>query len=239
MTTPPAQTIDASKVTETTCSTLDIIGKVDAFYNGAWTKLLWVIGALAAIIGILLPLYFEHQRKKDFKYEIDKINRDFADKHKHTETALKEACATAVAAKVQSSVDPLYEIVNKLLQSRSLAASLGSFNEYLRTDPGKALEEALAIYDIGTRTIDPRAADTGLRFMMYAIRKCSQESFLLMTQDEATKLLKRVEDVFDMNIENDKQRDEHVQIAKKLIDEVSIREPPPPSELDPTFPTST
>src|SRR5688572_8000608 len=58
---------------------LDVINGVSAYYENAWSKLLFVISTLGAITGILLPVYLSRLQRKElqlnqteFKEYVDK-----------------------------------------------------------------------------------------------------------------------------------------------------------------------
>lgn len=52
---------------------LDIVTKVDSFYNSAWTKLIWVLGAFFTVLAILGPLFLNWYQKRRAEYEQEKI----------------------------------------------------------------------------------------------------------------------------------------------------------------------
>jgi hypothetical protein len=40
-------------------STLEVLVKVTAFYDSAWTKLLWVVGGAAGVVGVIMPILLQ------------------------------------------------------------------------------------------------------------------------------------------------------------------------------------
>lgn len=52
---------------------LDIVSKVNSFYNSAWIKLIWVIGTFFVILTILGPIFINKYQKRQAKLEQEKI----------------------------------------------------------------------------------------------------------------------------------------------------------------------
>ncbi len=46
---------------------LEVVTKVDGFYHNAWNKLLWVVAALGAVVGIIMPHWLLWLQKKTFE----------------------------------------------------------------------------------------------------------------------------------------------------------------------------
>jgi len=55
---------------------LDIVSKVDSFYNSAWTKLIIIIGGFFSVLTVLGPLYINWYQKKHANYEQEKIEKN-------------------------------------------------------------------------------------------------------------------------------------------------------------------
>jgi len=54
-----------------------ILNKVENFYNNRMNYLLWTMGVGLAIVGILVPMFLEGQRKRSFKRELGIQSRKF------------------------------------------------------------------------------------------------------------------------------------------------------------------
>ncbi|MFD0939361.1 hypothetical protein [Pedobacter boryungensis] len=57
---------------------LDLINKVDTFYNNAWTKLAVTVTLLFIIVGIVVPLIIQWYQKKQLKLSEDRLLADIS-----------------------------------------------------------------------------------------------------------------------------------------------------------------
>jgi hypothetical protein len=58
----------------------DIINKVNQYYDSAWTKLIFVLSAALAIIGVVLPLIIQYYQKQRFNRITADLQKDFNEK---------------------------------------------------------------------------------------------------------------------------------------------------------------
>jgi hypothetical protein len=58
---------------------LEVITKVQGFYESAWTKLIWFVSITGGVFAIILPYYLNSQQKKEFEINKEKFN-DYVDK---------------------------------------------------------------------------------------------------------------------------------------------------------------
>jgi LPS O-antigen subunit length determinant protein (WzzB/FepE family) len=64
-------------VEKTTDNSIDLINKVDSFYNSAWDKLI-IVGSIAfAIIGILVPYVIQWYQKKTLKISEELLKKGY------------------------------------------------------------------------------------------------------------------------------------------------------------------
>lgn len=82
-------------------SQTEIIEKVEGFYDRSWSKLIWVIGILGTLVGLILP-YFTNQKfqndlkqqKEEFEKQLEKQKEEFEKNSKErileNENKLKE-----------------------------------------------------------------------------------------------------------------------------------------------------
>jgi hypothetical protein len=66
-----------TKIIEKTAdSSIELINKVDSFYNSAWDKLIIVGSVSLAIIGILVPFIIQLYQKKTLKISEESLKRN-------------------------------------------------------------------------------------------------------------------------------------------------------------------
>lgn len=61
----------------------ELLRTVDAFYDAAWWKLLWVVGALGIIVGVVVPVLVQVYQRWVFRLEADKTRdqlREYVEK---------------------------------------------------------------------------------------------------------------------------------------------------------------
>jgi hypothetical protein len=59
---------------------IDLIQKVDNFYNNAWVKLIFVITILFTIVGVIIPLFIQWLQKKSLKASEDLLKNEIQNK---------------------------------------------------------------------------------------------------------------------------------------------------------------
>ncbi|KOS07534.1 hypothetical protein AM493_16895 [Flavobacterium akiainvivens] len=52
---------------------MDVVEKVNAFYDSSWNKMLWVMGIFVTLVGIALPLVIQWMQQRSFKRVTDEI----------------------------------------------------------------------------------------------------------------------------------------------------------------------
>ena len=55
---------------------LDLISKIDTFYNNAWTKLIVTVTILFTIVGIVIPLIIQYYQKRELKLGEEKLKAE-------------------------------------------------------------------------------------------------------------------------------------------------------------------
>lgn len=66
---------------------MDLLNKMDIFYNNSWTRLIWVVTISFAIIGVFVPILVQWYQKRELKLSEDKLKKDI---HTEFEKALLE-----------------------------------------------------------------------------------------------------------------------------------------------------
>lgn len=61
---------------------IDLIQKVDTFYNNAWNKLIFVITIGFAIVGIIVPLFLQWLQKRTLKASEELLKKEIGEKTK-------------------------------------------------------------------------------------------------------------------------------------------------------------
>jgi hypothetical protein len=72
---PVKHIIDTIKVQ--TGDTMELIEKVDTFYNNAWGKLIVTFSGLGALIGVVFPYITSSYQKEAFKVSEERLNENF------------------------------------------------------------------------------------------------------------------------------------------------------------------
>lgn len=57
----------SEKLHQEPISGLDVLNNVNTFYDSSWNKLIWVVGALLAVIGVIIPLVIQYWQNKKVK----------------------------------------------------------------------------------------------------------------------------------------------------------------------------
>jgi len=69
------QTI-VNTVQQSSNESIDLIYKVDAFYNSAWNKLIYGISILFGLVGIIVPIIIQRYQKKTLKISGELLNKN-------------------------------------------------------------------------------------------------------------------------------------------------------------------
>ena len=83
------------QATPATSDVLSIIRDVHGFYNDAWSSLLWTVGleggALALLLGVVLPWWTERSRRESFKLEKDALFKQISEAREEARRQINEA----------------------------------------------------------------------------------------------------------------------------------------------------
>lgn len=58
-------------------SPIELLEKIDNFYNESWVTLLWVLAAGLGVVGILFPFIQQRRQERQNDINIDKLNKEF------------------------------------------------------------------------------------------------------------------------------------------------------------------
>jgi hypothetical protein len=98
---------------------LDVLNKVDAFYNSAWEKLIFFAGILVAMVGIIIPILFNWLQNRTLRIHEstikNELENDFAKKLKEVEKTLTESVETKMSEKLKG-IEFNIEIKNQIAQ---------------------------------------------------------------------------------------------------------------------------
>lgn len=83
---------------------IDLVQKVDDFYNNAWSKLIFIISISFTIVGVIVPLFIQWLQKRTLKASEDLLKKEIVDKTK----AIKEEILTNIKKEVEEKFK-LYE----------------------------------------------------------------------------------------------------------------------------------
>ena len=76
--------------TNAVLTSFEILNNVNAFYDTSWNHLLLFSGALAVVIGIIVPLLIQYYQTRLFRIEEDNIQRRINDKTTEVKNSLAE-----------------------------------------------------------------------------------------------------------------------------------------------------
>lgn len=104
----------STSVMARTQENLDVINKIDQFYNNAWNKMVLLVSGAFFVIGFLMPLFLQWYRDKKWKILEEKIEQ------KTKELKELEECIDKKEEKIQSlerQVEDNLKNNNKLFDS--------------------------------------------------------------------------------------------------------------------------
>jgi len=82
---------------------IDLIAKVDSFYNSAWNKLI-IVGSVAfAIVGVIVPFVIQWYQKRTLKLSEEIMKKEFSEHKK----ILKEEIYKEVAHEIENKFEKL------------------------------------------------------------------------------------------------------------------------------------
>lgn len=120
-----------------TTETLDIISKIDSFYNSAWEKLI-IVGTLSfAVVGVIVPLIIQWYQKKTLKVNEDILKNEIRTQIKE----IKDEIIGMIDAKLAEKISEFEEKITKInaattaktfhLQGNSQKDSLEALSDYV------------------------------------------------------------------------------------------------------------
>jgi len=104
--------LDTVKISS--ASSLDLISKVDAFYNNAWTKLIWIIGIFFTVIAVVTPVITLLIQKRELKLGEEKLKKDIKDSEKRLKAYIKTEYDNAIIELSSKNNENLTALETKL-----------------------------------------------------------------------------------------------------------------------------
>lgn len=83
---------------------------VQNFYDSAWNKLIWVVGAGFAIVGLLMPILIQLYQRKSFKDETDRLEKEANKQIEESKRAFAEATdklKKEIEERIKAEIDKL------------------------------------------------------------------------------------------------------------------------------------
>lgn len=93
---------------------LDLINKVNTFYEVAWVHLMWFIGVAGAIIGVIVPIAIQAYQRRLFKIEESKIDSNIVEQLTKAKADLLTATNERLGELVKSEFALLEKKVNDM-----------------------------------------------------------------------------------------------------------------------------
>ncbi len=66
---------------------MDLLTRIDTFYNNAWGRLVWVITIVFAAIGVIIPVLTQWYQRRELRLSEERLNNDIEDSIKATQEA--------------------------------------------------------------------------------------------------------------------------------------------------------
>lgn len=101
---------------------IDIVQKVDAFYNNAWNKLIFIITIGFTIVGVIVPLFIQWLQKKSMKASEELLKKEI-------ETRTVEIKENITTELLQSIDDKFKEYEKEIKITRASGIAKASFSE--------------------------------------------------------------------------------------------------------------
>jgi hypothetical protein len=131
------------KTEETAIQTIDLINKIDSFYNSAWNKLI-LIGSIAlGIIGILVPIIIQWYQKKIYELSEENLKQELSIKM----SELKEELKDTIEDQIKENIKEYEDKIEKLTSSANAKVFHIQGNGLLKEGD---YNEAMANYIIAT-----------------------------------------------------------------------------------------
>lgn len=81
---------------------IDLIYKIDSFYNNAWNKLVIIITIVFTIVGVIIPIFIQWLQKKSLKTSEELLKREIKDKTDSVREELKRELIIEIEAKFEN-----------------------------------------------------------------------------------------------------------------------------------------
>lgn len=81
---------------------VELIQKVDSFYNNAWIKLIFIITIMFSIVGIIIPIFFQWLQKKSLKASEDLLKNEIQNSISKVKDEILKDLTTEIEGKFQN-----------------------------------------------------------------------------------------------------------------------------------------
>ena len=99
---------------------IDLVQKVDDFYNNAWTKLIIVISVGFTVVGIIVPLFIQWFQKRSLQASENLLKKEISDNAKKIKEEL--------LAELITKIDDKYKVYEKEIKVTRASANAKLFS---------------------------------------------------------------------------------------------------------------
>jgi cytochrome c biogenesis factor len=152
---------------------MELIYKVDAFYNNSWSKLVLGITIVFSIIGIVIPLYIQYYQKKILKLNEEKLRADIKNETEKALTELQKNFETTTEIRLHKLRTEIYGC---LYHVQGVQMSIQNLNPKAVRDFSKAILRYIEASD----TINDHNAlnniENAFSGLKITLKKCDKKS---------------------------------------------------------------
>ena len=89
---------------------IDIIEKVDSFYNNAWSKLIIVVSIMGAVVGVFIPIIIQWYQNKTIKSSEEKLASKLKEEVSQLKIEIKKELQSTIKERFEGYEDKLKAI---------------------------------------------------------------------------------------------------------------------------------
>jgi len=202
---------DTIKVAAKEVDTLELINKVDIFYNNAWTKLVIILPVLIGVVAVLIPFLTAQYQKREMKHSEAKLLADIEKKNKEELDSLRndlkgeyEASLEQLMSANANAISLLEKNLNALIQAE-VKYTQGQFYASLE-DPNVAAVNFLYSIPLFFSINKVQSASIAMQNCSNQLLKANKDGIQEEFKDDKTSFEEQIRSIksFNLNAEHEK-----------------------------------
>lgn len=170
--------------------TLEILSKVNEFYDTSWSKLIWLLTGAFAILGIFIPFIIQNYQKKKLKLNEEKLEAKVKSEIEEAKRKMSEEISKIIDTKIEQlkkDTEKTHDFFRGLILQLN-ASQLIDSGKYI-----DAVQDTITAVDMYIKCNDLLGIRNSLESVEFCLKKLSKDEIInLQLEVDFLKILNEI-----------------------------------------------